>query len=193
MPCTHTTCPLTTFLQQIFAQNTSIQPYVLVEKSYHGYSLYYPGYDVDAKAYLVLPLVRAPIISTPGYDVASLAINSTIDLSSSTHLTEDQHKSFRTAAAMLRLHPYNAEEDKALEKLHGDGTMYRDSHEGKDTEALQDSLEDEDHGSEDQSAADADDNGTKEEPRIVSRQTHEFKPQLMILACGDLITGGFDY
>ncbi|KAL9001422.1 MAG: hypothetical protein Q9188_005454 [Gyalolechia gomerana] len=185
---------------EIFAQNTSIQPYLMVEKSYHGYSLCHPGYDVDAKAYLVLPVVRAPIISTPGYDVASLAINSTIDLSTSTHLTEDQHKSFRTAAAMLRLHPYNAEEDKALEKLHDDGKIYRDSHGGKDTEALEDGREDEDHGSEDQSAADdADKNGTKEEPiksgdaRKVSRQTHEFKPQLMILACGDLKTGGFDY
>lgn len=85
------------------------------------YSTLDAPYEVtaDAKAYLVLPLARAPVVFTsvdPTQldEKVSFGVESLFDDSLLTGLTADQHKKFSAAARALSLLPYDADEDELL-------------------------------------------------------------------------------
>ncbi|KAL9024650.1 MAG: hypothetical protein Q9180_007844 [Flavoplaca navasiana] len=70
-------------------------------------------FKLTAEAYLMLPVIRAPIATTPGPDVASLSIKHAIDLSLLVDLSDHQRQKFLKAAAILKLHRYNKYDDKS--------------------------------------------------------------------------------
>ncbi|KAI4094991.1 MAG: hypothetical protein LQ344_001838 [Seirophora lacunosa] len=102
---------------RIFAEEFSIRPFFMV----NIYSTLDAPYEVtaDAKAYLILPLARAPVEFT-SVDLTQLdekvsfGVKSLFDDSLLTGLTADQHKKFSAAARALSLLPYDADEEEFL-------------------------------------------------------------------------------
>lgn len=70
--------------------------------------------DVEAKSYLMLPPLRAPISSGPAAGYASFSVGSVLDRSVLAGPTEVQLQQFRTAVNILNLHPYNPDEDESV-------------------------------------------------------------------------------
>ncbi|KAL8993309.1 MAG: hypothetical protein Q9169_006445 [Polycauliona sp. 2 TL-2023] len=100
---------------KVFEQDFGIRPYFVLDKQYED--LYeVPNYVVDAKAYLSIPLTHMPISSTAGPEVATFAVNTILDFSILTELTEDQQRNFTAAATVLDLHAYNSDEDASMFK-----------------------------------------------------------------------------
>ncbi|KAL9001421.1 MAG: hypothetical protein Q9188_005453 [Gyalolechia gomerana] len=99
---------------QCFAKYSSIRPYFVMSKSYHALYASPAEFGINAKAYLVLPITKLPIRFTPGLDLATFTVNATIDRSLTTELSEDQRQEFRAVATMLKLHPYDAQEEMEL-------------------------------------------------------------------------------
>lgn len=74
----------------------------------HGYGIE----EVHAKAYLTLPLLRAPMSSDPGPGFASFSVSSVLDPSALVALTAGQLRQFKDATNILNLHVYNPDEDE---------------------------------------------------------------------------------
>lgn len=85
-----------------------------MSKYYHALYASPAEFGVDAKAYLVLPITKLPIRFTSGLDLATFTVNATIDRSLTTELSEVQRQEFRAVARMLKLHPYDAQEEMEL-------------------------------------------------------------------------------
>ena len=64
-------------------------------------------FNLAAEAYLILPVIRAPIATTSGPDIASLSIKHAVDSSLPADLSEHQRQKFSKAVAVLKLHRYN--------------------------------------------------------------------------------------
>ncbi|KAL8787060.1 MAG: hypothetical protein Q9213_002402 [Squamulea squamosa] len=118
-----------------FTREFGIRPYFMLNKLYDDSN--YP-YEIDAKAYLILPLVQAPISSSFGEETTSFAVDSAVDFSLVTPLTATQRQKFQTAATVLKLHGYDAKEDESiyLDKPRSCGC--RNLSECKDPEPLSD-------------------------------------------------------
>ncbi|KAL8648573.1 MAG: hypothetical protein Q9226_005935 [Calogaya cf. arnoldii] len=99
---------------QIFTQDFGICPYFMLDKQYAPDGWSYPAFEFDAKAYLSLRLTQIPVASTSGPEVATFAVNSSLEPSMLTGLTKQQYQSFMTAAAILKLHAYDADEDASM-------------------------------------------------------------------------------
>ncbi|KAL9011428.1 MAG: hypothetical protein Q9173_003728 [Seirophora scorigena] len=103
---------------RIFAEEFSIRPYFMISRLYHTPNAPYEV-TADAKAYLILPLARAPVVFlsidfTSVDEKVSFGVESVVDDSLLTGLTADQHKKFSAAARALNLLPYDADEDELL-------------------------------------------------------------------------------
>ncbi|KAL8765208.1 MAG: hypothetical protein Q9209_007641 [Squamulea sp. 1 TL-2023] len=184
-----------------FTREFTIRPYFMLDKSYDD--SFFP-YKVDAKAFLILPLVQAPILSSSGEETTSFAVESTVDFSLVTPLTVTQRQMFQTAAKVLQLHAYDAEEDESIyqDKLKSCGC--RNLSECKDPEPLWEhgSLDEHiDQGEAGRGEEEANNGSgiiTKALPassRSLSQTTDppnkclerkEIEPKSMILGCGEL-------
>lgn len=177
-----------------------------MRKTYKDCDEDFEDFDVDAKAYLIIPITKAPILSSPGNDVATYAVNTTMDPSSVAGLTNEHRQKFQTAAAMLRLHPFDLDEG---ESMYEEAVQIPtptpcvcggccDPYHEKDSEGF-------DHGdievgSSKAANAKSDSNAAEEQPAelsLVLSETHnepnpkpskakELQPQLMILGFGEL-------
>ncbi|KAL8648205.1 MAG: hypothetical protein Q9210_005129 [Variospora velana] len=94
---------------QIIAQDFGIRPYFMINKSCHRHR----KTDIDAKAYMILPLARVLVSYTWGDGVISFAVESHVDHSLLADLTEHQRRMFNAAATALSLQPYDADEDES--------------------------------------------------------------------------------
>ncbi|KAL8942231.1 MAG: hypothetical protein Q9211_001475 [Gyalolechia sp. 1 TL-2023] len=99
---------------QCFAKYSTLRPYFVMSKSYNTLYSSPAEFAIDAKAYLVLPVTKIPILFTPSYEAVNFIVNTTIDLSLTRELSENQRQEFHAAAAMLKVHPYDAHEEKEL-------------------------------------------------------------------------------
>lgn len=79
-----------------------------------GISYTLRGDVIDAKAYLIVPLTQAPIFSTPEDEAATFTVDSELDHSLIAGAMDNQRQRVQTTAAMLGLHPYDADEDESL-------------------------------------------------------------------------------
>ncbi len=78
-----------------------------------SYDLYYNDIkDVQAKAYLTLPLLNAPISSNPGPGTAILSVDSTLNPAALMGPTKDQLLQFTIASNILSLRVYDPNEDE---------------------------------------------------------------------------------
>ncbi len=75
---------------------------------------------VQAKAFLTLPVFSGLIASNPGYEVASLSVCKTIDLSALRELSEGQIQQFTLATNILRLHPHGPETTQSSDQNEGE-------------------------------------------------------------------------
>ena len=82
----------------------------MVQKIYnrHGISIE----EVNAKAYLTLPLLRTPVSSEPGPGFASFFVSSVLDPSALVGPTEGQLRQLKSATNILNLHVYDPDEDE---------------------------------------------------------------------------------
>ncbi|KAL9003046.1 MAG: hypothetical protein Q9188_004058 [Gyalolechia gomerana] len=98
---------------RVFARDFDIRPYFMLNRTYNTDRY---ASKVDAKAYLILPLVQVPLLSTHGDEdpTPTFAVNSTIDLSLLTNLTDNQLQKFKVAAMTLKLHPIHANDDEVV-------------------------------------------------------------------------------
>ncbi|KAL8903227.1 MAG: hypothetical protein Q9207_004061 [Kuettlingeria erythrocarpa] len=193
---------------QIFTRDFGIRPYFLIRKTYNDSDVEYEDFDVDVKAYLIIPITQAPILSSPGLEVATYAVNTTMDPSSVAGLTNEQCQRFQTVAAMLSLHAYDADED---ESMYGEavqiptptpcvcGSFCGDWYSEEDSERCP--HVDIGIGSSKAAKAESDSNAAEEqpaEPSLVLSGTQrppnpkpfkakQLQPQLMILGCGELL------
>ncbi|KAL8674294.1 MAG: hypothetical protein Q9168_001287 [Polycauliona sp. 1 TL-2023] len=102
----------TKFEQRIqdFTRDFGIRPYFLVNKTW---SDCYRSWSATAEAYLILPVLRAPIGSMPADDAATFLIKHSIDMSLLNDLSEDQRQKFLYAATVLKLHRYDKDENES--------------------------------------------------------------------------------
>lgn len=68
--------------------------------------------EVQAEAYLTLPLLYAPISSDPGPRAALFSVSSVLDPSVLVGPTDAQLEQFKTAANILKLHAHSSDEDE---------------------------------------------------------------------------------
>ncbi|KAL8956310.1 MAG: hypothetical protein Q9193_006140, partial [Seirophora villosa] len=109
---------------RIFAGDFSISPYFMISSLYPTPDAPYEV-TVDAKAYLILPLARTPVVFvsadfTEVDEKLSFGVEGVVDDSLLTGLTADQHKKFSAAARALSLLPYDADEDGLLYATYAD-------------------------------------------------------------------------
>ncbi|KAL8724911.1 MAG: hypothetical protein Q9181_006623 [Wetmoreana brouardii] len=196
-----------------FTREFGIRPYFMLNRSYED--SYFP-FEIDDKAYLILPLVQAPISSSYGEETTSFAVDSTVDFSLITPLTVIQRQKFQTAVAVLNHHAYDAKEDESIYSDKPRSCGCRNLSECKDPEPLEDYDsfdEDVDKNKPGRGEKDAsDDSGTttealpassrspsqtiepvnkdferKElEPANKNFERKELEPKSMILGCGEL-------
>ncbi|KAL8844427.1 MAG: hypothetical protein Q9205_004612 [Flavoplaca limonia] len=93
--------------RMVFAEALGIRPYFGMDKSWYTGLEGCCDFNLTAEAYLMLPVIRAPIANTSGPDVASFSIKHAVDLSLLVNLSEHQRQKFLKAAAVLELHRYN--------------------------------------------------------------------------------------
>ena len=71
--------------------------------------------QVEAKAYLTLHVLRAPVSSNPGPLRASFSVDSTMIPLEQMKLTQQRLQLFKAATNILNLHPYDPDEDEMME------------------------------------------------------------------------------
>ncbi|KAL9632203.1 MAG: hypothetical protein Q9204_003891 [Flavoplaca sp. TL-2023a] len=101
---------------EVYAQDFGVRPHFLLNKQYEPEDFGYPQSKVDAKAYLTIPLSRVGMSTTYGPNLVTFAVDSTLDPSILTGLTKQQHHNLMTAAATLKLHAYDPNEDETMFK-----------------------------------------------------------------------------
>ncbi|KAL8753449.1 MAG: hypothetical protein Q9199_005046 [Rusavskia elegans] len=174
------------------------------------YDIFCMRFETDAKAYLILPLTQATLHSSSGDDTFSFAVDSVLDLKKLTDLTVEQRRKFRTAAAVLNLHAYDAREYESgyqddLEPCDcssfGDEKHFHSDSESDESVRLESAISKKDikqqDGTEKQEAkqdsgavymealspsARSSSNQTPPKPKLEKK---ELQPELMMLACGD--------
>ncbi|KAL8893514.1 MAG: hypothetical protein Q9192_005190 [Flavoplaca navasiana] len=99
---------------KVYAHDFGIRPLFLLNKQYEPDDFAHPRSKVDAKAYLIIPLSRLPMSTTYGRNLITFAVDSSLDLSTFTGLTKQQHQNFMTAAAILKLRAYDPNEDVTI-------------------------------------------------------------------------------
>ena len=96
---------------QIFTRDFGIRPYFLIRKSYEKIGIdCYEIDEVQAQAFLTLPILSNPILSSPGPSAACISICKAIGPLALKGLSDDQVQLFRIATNLLNLHPYDLEE-----------------------------------------------------------------------------------
>ena len=89
--------------------------------------------EVEAKAYLTIPLLHAPIFYTPGLGTASFSVDSIIPLSRK-KATERRLQLFRSATNVLKLHPYDPTQDETVGEKKPEASHDLDSDDDTDSE-----------------------------------------------------------
>ena len=151
-------------------------------------------FEVNAKAYLILPVAQEPIWDNSKPGVAGFTINGAVDMSLFTAMTDTQRVQFHTVARLLQLHAYDPDEDETVlvdDTPDDDSDTAYDPHE--DDTAFKDGTSDEDSDTEESTTTDSDyaedgmeDSSNSPENTSAAPQTvvtpKELKPELRFFA-----------
>lgn len=192
----------------------------MVSKKYHYYQGEWNGCDpiMEARAFLILPLLQVPVEPFPGQGMASFRIETPFDASALAGPSEAQEAKFRIAMSMLKVHIFDPDEDdeRYVKKTKKDPKANRDwDSDDVDSSWEQDEL---DNDKNSQAAKNGNAEATKDvEDETADRANPEgivdgesseadgetssagydkgerlvaqvVKPQLMMLSCGDIET-----
>ncbi|KAL8876774.1 MAG: hypothetical protein Q9192_008801, partial [Flavoplaca navasiana] len=184
----------------VFAEDFGIRPYFRMDKSWYTGLEGCCDFNLTAEAYLILPVIRAPIATTSGPDVASLSIKHVVDLSLLVDLSEHQRQKLLKAAAILKLHRYNKYDDESEyvqnEKWGVANVSKEESSEDEDGRNWAELSEDVSNAIETISIASTTISSSSSSPRSQKRlgikiKKEEIEPRLMLLGSAELKTGYF--